>query len=70
MEKNVGGLDRKGRLVLGVLLGIAGLAAVSGFWAIGSAVGAVALAVSAVAFLTASTQKCPTNHALGVDTTR
>lgn len=70
MEKNVGGLDRKGRVVLGVLLAIAGIAAVSGYWAIGSVVGVIVLVVSAIAFVTASTQKCPTNHMLGIDTTR
>ncbi|MFB6146207.1 MAG: DUF2892 domain-containing protein [Halobacteriaceae archaeon] len=69
MERNVGGLDRNGRLVVGAVLAVAGLAAVSGFWAAGAAIGAVALVIGAVLLVTGTAQKCPINAAAGIDTT-
>lgn len=69
MQKNVGGIDRLGRFVVGIVLAIAGIAALTGYWPVGSTIGGVALALSAVAVVTATTQKCPTNEALGIDTT-
>lgn len=69
MNKNVGGIDRTGRIVIGVVLAIAGIAAVAGYWAIGATFGAVALAIGAILLVTGTTQKCPINEAAGIDTT-
>ncbi|MXR19244.1 YgaP family membrane protein [Halobacterium bonnevillei] len=70
MDKNVGGIDRTGRIVIGVILAIAGIAALAGYWAAGAAAGAVALIVGAILFVTGTTQKCPINEAAGIDTTK
>lgn len=69
MEKNVGGIDRTGRIVIGGVLVIAGIAALAGYWAIGAAVGGIALVIGAVLLVTGTTQKCPINDAVGIDTT-
>jgi len=39
MDKNVGGIDRTGRIVIGPALTIAGIAALTGYWAIGAVTG-------------------------------
>ncbi|MFB1064648.1 DUF2892 domain-containing protein [Natrinema sp. H-ect4] len=69
MDKNVGGIDRTGRIVIGLVLTIAGIAALTGYWAIGAVTGVIALVVAAVLLVTGTTQKCPINEAVGVDTT-
>jgi len=69
MDKNVGGIDRTGRIVIGPVLTIAGIAALTGYWAIGAVTGVIAIAVAAVLLVTGTTQKCPINEAVGVDTT-
>jgi hypothetical protein len=69
MDKNVGGIDRTGRIVIGLVLTIAGIAALTGYWAIGAVTGVIAIAVAAVLLVTGTTQKCPINEAVGVDTT-
>lgn len=69
MDKNVGGIDRTGRIVIGLVLTIAGIAALTGYWAIGAVAGVIALVVAAVFLVTGTTQKCPINEAVGVDTT-
>ena len=63
MKCNVGGIDRTGRIVLGVALGIVGLAAPIGMtWMI------VALVVAAIALITATVRFCPANAILGINT--
>lgn len=69
MEKNVGGMDRTGRLIVGAVLAIAGVAALLGYWGLGAVLGAVALVLGAVLLVTGTTQKCPINEAAGIDTT-
>lgn len=69
MDKNVGGLDRSARIVIGGLLAIAGIAAVIGNLEIGTAIAVGALVVGAILFVTGTTQKCPINSAAGIDTT-
>jgi hypothetical protein len=69
VQRNVGGIDRTGRIVIGLLAAIAGVAAISDFLAIGAAVGVVALVVGSILFVTGTTQKCPINDAAGIDTT-
>ena len=69
MKKNVGGIDRQGRIVIGVILAIAGIAALSGFWAVGAVIGIVALVIGIIFLVTGTTQKCPINQAVGMDTT-
>ena len=69
MKKNVGGIDRTGRIVIGTVLLVAGLAAVAGFWAIGAVVGVVGLVVGGILLVTGTTQRCPLNEVAGIDTT-
>lgn len=69
MEKNVGGIDRIGRIVIGIAAAIAGVAAVTGYWGIGATAGAVAILIGVILFVTGTTQKCPINEAAGIDTT-
>lgn len=69
MKKNVGGLDRSGRIGIGIILAIAGIAALVGYWSVGAVVGAVAVVVAAVLIVTGTTQKCPINEVAGIDTT-
>lgn len=68
MEKNVGGIDRTGRIVIGIVLAIAGIAALTGYWTIGAVAGAVAIVVAAILLVTGTTQKCPINEATGINT--
>jgi len=75
MEKNVGGYDRIARFVVGPALIIVGAAAMLGLFTIaagtlGLAIAAVALLVGLVLTVTATTQKCPLNNALGVNSYR
>ncbi|MEF8886445.1 MAG: DUF2892 domain-containing protein [Haloarculaceae archaeon] len=74
MDKNVGGLDRTVRLVAGPVLVAVGVAAAAGYLDIGLA-GTVGLAVTAlllvagvVFVVTGTTQKCPANQVVGLDT--
>jgi len=69
MERNVGGLDRSSRLLVGIILAIAGIAALAGYWNVGAVVGVVALIVAAILLGTGAIQKCPINEAAGIDTT-
>lgn len=69
MDKNVGGLDRTGRILIGVIVAVAGIAAVIGYWEVGVAIGGVALVIGAILLGTGTTQKCPINQVAGIDTT-
>jgi hypothetical protein len=69
MEKNVGGIDRLGRIVIGIVAVVAGVAAFAGYWAAGAVIGSIALVAGAILFVTGTTQKCPINEAAGIDTT-
>ena len=63
MKHNVGGIDRIGRIVLGVVLLVVGLVApIDMTWRI------VALVVAAVALVTAIVRFCPANWMLGINT--
>ncbi len=63
MKCNVGGIDRTGRIVIGIVLLVVGLAApVEMIWRI------VALVIAAIALVTAIVRFCPANAALGVNT--
>ncbi|MFT4921374.1 MAG: energy-converting hydrogenase Eha subunit C [Haloarculaceae archaeon] len=74
MEKNVGGLDRKVRLVLGPILVAVGVAAAAGYLdiglagTIGLAVTALVLVAGAIFVVTGTTQKCPANQVAGINT--
>jgi len=62
MKCNVGGIDRTGRIVLGVALLLVGLAApIEMTWRI------VALVVAAIALVTATVRFCPANAILGIN---
>lgn len=69
MDKNVGGIDRIGRIVIGALALVAGIAVVAGVWEIGIVVGAVALILGAILLVTGTAQQCPINEMAGIDTT-
>lgn len=63
MKHNVGGVDRIGRIVVGIVLLIVGLAApIEMTWRV------VALVVAAVALVTATVRFCPANWLLGINT--
>lgn len=74
MERNVGGMDRTARLVVGPLLVIVGLAMVvglvplSGGAAITVGLPVLLLIVGGVLVGTGGVQKCPINEAAGVNT--
>jgi hypothetical protein len=74
MQKNVGGIDRIARLVVGPILILAGIAGYAGFLvlAVGplpQALTAVILfLVSAILLVTGLSQTCPMNRLLGVNT--
>lgn len=73
MEKNVGGYDRGLRIVVGIVLLAAGLAALGGLFSFASGTAGVAVAVvvalvGAVLLATGAVQMCPINAALGIDT--
>jgi hypothetical protein len=75
MERNVGGYDRIARFILGPLLVILAAAGFAGYVTVasgllGAAVLWAALLVGAVFLVTATTQKCPLNRVLGLDTFR
>ena len=75
MKKNVGGIDRIARFIVGPLLVVVGLAALGGLvtlaaGTLGVVVAALALLLGAVFTATAATQKCPINSLLGLNTYR
>jgi hypothetical protein len=62
MKSNVGGMDRTGRFVLGAVLLLVGLAApIEMTWRI------AALAIAAIALVTAAVRFCPANAILGIN---
>lgn len=69
MNKNVGGIDRMGRFVIGIIALLAGIAIVAGYLKVGVAIGAVAVVVGLVLLVTGGTQKCLIYEAAGIDTT-
>jgi hypothetical protein len=69
MNKNVGGIDRTGRIVIGILALAAGAAIVGGVWELGIAIGGIAAVFGLIMLVTGTTQKCPINEAAGIDTT-
>ncbi|MUV88848.1 DUF2892 domain-containing protein [Halapricum sp. CBA1109] len=76
MKKNVGGMDRIVRLVIGPILVLAGVAGYAGL--LGLAVGplpqaltsVIVFLVGAILLVTALVQKCPLNRVLGFNTYR
>jgi hypothetical protein len=69
MKRNVGGLDRTARIAIGTLAVLAGIIAFAGYLALGTVVAGVALVVGVILLVTGTTQKCPINEAVGIDTT-
>lgn len=75
MQMNVGGYDRIARFIVGPILIVAGAAAFGGFLTLaagtlGLVLAGVAVLVGAVLTVTATTQKCPLNAAIGLNTYR
>lgn len=69
MKRNVGGIDRTARLVIGTLAILAGITAFAGYLALGTVIASVALVVGVILLVTGTAQKCPINEAAGIDTT-
>lgn len=62
MKCNVGGIDRIGRIVLGIVLLLVGLVApIDMTWRI------VALVIAAIALVTATVRFCPVNAIFGMN---
>ena len=70
MDKNVGGIDRTARLLIGALLVLAVAAGFAGSFALGLTVGLVGLLVGLVLLVTGAAERCPLWLALGVNTAR
>ncbi len=70
MNKNVGGIDQYGRIVIGLILAIAGIAAIAGYVDIDAIIGGIALVIGAILLVTGTAQKCPINDVAGIDTTQ
>lgn len=68
MERNVGTLDRNVRIVLGVLAGLVGVLALTGYLAASALVAALAIAIGAVLFVTGTAQRCPIYAGAGINT--
>ena len=68
MEKNVGGLDRILRLVLGPVLLVVSGAALLGLLVLNPILAGVGLVVGVVLTVTGLTQTCPANSLLGMNT--
>lgn len=68
MNRNVGNLDRIVRIVAGLLLAVAGVAAVAGYWQAGLVVGVLGLVVGAILLVTGTTQQCPIYAGAGIST--
>lgn len=62
MNCNVGGIDRTGRIILGIVLLIVGLVApIEMTWRV------AAYAIAAIALVTATVRFCPINMILGIN---
>lgn len=76
MEMNVGGYDRLGRLVIGAVLVLAGIAGYAGLVpvAVGpfpqALLSLILVVIGVVLLVTGFTRKCPINSVLGINTSR
>jgi len=69
MEQNVGSVDRNVRIVVGIVLGIVGIAVFAGpLSSLGAIVGGLALIVGAVMLGTGLTRQCLLYRPFGIDT--
>jgi len=68
MERNVGGMDRSARLVLGPLLAVVGLAIVLDVVSTSVYLGGALVLAGAILLVTGAVQQCPINSLLGVNT--
>lgn len=74
MERNVGGYDRIGRLVIGGVLVLGGIAGYVGFVRLAfgpfpqALTALVAVLAGIILLVTGGTQRCPINSVLGIDT--
>jgi len=68
MERNVGGMDRTARLVLGPLLAVVGLAVVFDVVSTNVYLGGALVVVGTIFLVTGAVQQCPINSLLGVNT--
>lgn len=75
MQKNVGGLDRIARFVIGAILVLAGIAGYIGMIRVAmgpmpqALMALLLVVVGAILLVTGYTQKCPINSGIGVNTT-
>jgi len=68
MNKNVGGYDRLGRLIVGPLLVLVAVVGLVGAIPVGPLVAGVALVIGLVLAVTGAVQRCPLNALFGVNT--
>jgi hypothetical protein len=68
MERNVGGLDRIARLILGPLVALVGAGVLFGVLATNRTVGVVLLVVGVVLVFTGLTRRCLVHRLLGINT--
>ncbi|MEF8830450.1 MAG: DUF2892 domain-containing protein [Halobacteriales archaeon] len=68
MDQTVGASDRTVRIVLGAVLAVVGIAEFANVLSLGTAIGAVALVVGLVLFVTGYLRICPAYSILGTDT--
>jgi membrane protein implicated in regulation of membrane protease activity len=68
LDKNVGALDRTGRLIVGGIVILAALASFAGFYELGLGIGLAAILVGAILLVTGTTRKCSLNQAAGINT--
>lgn len=70
MERNVGSTDRSVRIVLGLVLGVLGVAGLLGYWATSAVLAAVLLVVGVVLLGTGLSRSCLLYRPFGIDTSR
>jgi hypothetical protein len=68
MKSNIGAVDRRTRLVVGVALVAVGLASLGGLLSLGTAVGTALALLGAVLVVTGLVRVCLLYRLLGVDT--
>jgi hypothetical protein len=70
MEDNIGATDRKTRIVVGLVIGLIGLATLSGLPGLGTMIGAALSIVGLILVGTGLVRVCPLYRLLGIDTSR
>ena len=70
MKNNIGATDGKTRIVFGLVVGLIGLATLSGLLGLGTTIGAALFLVGLILVGTGLVRVCPLYRLLGIDTSR